>query len=51
MAAIGKPEYVKGEWIKEGAIVIDVGIQTIPDPTRKTGKRLVGDVHFASAKL
>lgn len=51
VAAIGKPEFVKGEWIKEGAIVIDVGIQYIDEPSRKSGKRLVGDVHFPSAKL
>ena len=36
--------------MKEGAIVIDVGIQNIEDATRKSGKRLVGDVHFPEAK-
>lgn len=50
VAAIGIPQYVKGEWLKEGCIVIDVGIQYIEDSTKKSGKRLVGDVDFASAK-
>lgn len=43
VAALGKPEFVKGEWIKSGAVVIDVGINRLPD-----GK-LVGDVEFESA--
>jgi len=50
VAAIGKAQYVKGEWIKEGAIVIDVGIQYIEDKTRKSGKRLVGDVDYKEAR-
>lgn len=50
VAAIGIPRYVKGEWLKEGCIVIDVGIQFIEDSSRKSGKRLVGDVDFDSAK-
>ncbi|MCC7119032.1 MAG: bifunctional methylenetetrahydrofolate dehydrogenase/methenyltetrahydrofolate cyclohydrolase FolD [Anaerolineales bacterium] len=50
IAAIGKPEFVRGDWIKPGAAVIDVGINTIPDPTKKSGKRLVGDVNFPEAK-
>lgn len=37
IAAIGKPEYVKKEWIKEGAVIIDVGINSVPDDTKKTG--------------
>lgn len=49
VAAIGRPEFVKGEWIKEGAVVIDVGINSISDPSRKSGKRLVGDVEFSEA--
>ncbi len=49
IAAIGIPEFVKGDWIKEGAVVIDVGINRIADPTRKSGTRLVGDVDFESA--
>ncbi|RDE09180.1 bifunctional methylenetetrahydrofolate dehydrogenase/methenyltetrahydrofolate cyclohydrolase FolD [Pelagibacterium lacus] len=50
VAAIGKPEFVRGEWIKPGATVIDVGINRIPAPEKGEGKtRLVGDVDFASA--
>ena len=48
IAAIGKPEFVRGDMIKPGAAVVDVGINRIPDPA--TGKnRLVGDVNFAEA--
>ncbi|MFZ1642545.1 MAG: bifunctional methylenetetrahydrofolate dehydrogenase/methenyltetrahydrofolate cyclohydrolase FolD [Candidatus Contendobacter sp.] len=47
VAAVGKPEMVKGDWIKPGATVIDVGINRIPTPDGKG--RLVGDVDFASA--
>eukprot|EP00467_Chlorarachnion_reptans_P023944 CAMPEP_0114495168 /NCGR_PEP_ID=MMETSP0109-20121206/5056_1 /TAXON_ID=29199 /ORGANISM="Chlorarachnion reptans, Strain CCCM449" /LENGTH=319 /DNA_ID=CAMNT_0001672283 /DNA_START=138 /DNA_END=1097 /DNA_ORIENTATION=- len=50
VAAMGKPEYVKGEWIKPGAIVIDVGINSVDDSTKKRGYRLVGDVEFEVAK-
>lgn len=50
VACLGKPEFVKGEWLKEGCIVIDVGIQYIEDKTKKSGKKLVGDVDFKSAK-
>ena len=49
IAAIGKPGYVKGEWLKKGAVVIDVGTNYLPDDTKKSGQRLVGDVDFASA--
>ncbi|KAL4074435.1 formate--tetrahydrofolate ligase-domain-containing protein [Scleroderma yunnanense] len=49
VAAIGRAEFVKGSWIKPGAVVIDVGINSIPDPTKKSGQRLVGDVEFAEA--
>ncbi len=49
VAAIGKPEYVKGDWLKPGAIVIDVGTNKIDDPTDSRGYRFVGDVEFASA--
>lgn len=48
VAAIGIPEFVKGDWIKEGAVVIDVGINRIADDTKKSGTRLVGDVEFSS---
>ncbi|KAM9294649.1 C-1-tetrahydrofolate synthase, cytoplasmic [Gastrophryne carolinensis] len=46
----GKPEMVKGDWIKPGAIVIDCGINYVPDATKASGKRVVGDVEFAAAK-
>ena len=49
VAAIGIPEFVKGRMIKERAVVIDVGINRIEDPTRASGTRLVGDVDFAQA--
>jgi len=47
VAAVGRPEMVKGDWIKPGAAVIDVGINRVPGEEGKT--RLVGDVDFASA--
>ncbi|KAI0464148.1 mitochondrial C1- tetrahydrofolate synthase precursor [Komagataella kurtzmanii] len=50
VAAIGKANFVKGEWLKPGAVVIDVGINYVPDSTKKSGQRLVGDVEFESAK-
>ncbi len=50
IAAIGKTEMVRGDWIKPGAAVIDVGINAIPDATKKSGQRLVGDVNFSEAK-
>lgn len=46
-AAVGKPEMVRGDWIKKGAVVIDVGINRLPSADGKT--RLVGDVAFAEA--
>ncbi|KZV71645.1 FTHFS-domain-containing protein [Peniophora sp. CONT] len=49
VSAIGKAEFVKGDWLKPGAVVIDVGTNYIPDDTKKSGQRLVGDVDFASA--
>jgi methylenetetrahydrofolate dehydrogenase (NADP+)/methenyltetrahydrofolate cyclohydrolase len=49
IAAIGKMEMVRGDWIKPGAAVIDVGINDKPDPTKKRGYRLVGDVCFEEA--
>jgi methylenetetrahydrofolate dehydrogenase (NADP+) / methenyltetrahydrofolate cyclohydrolase / formyltetrahydrofolate synthetase len=49
VAAIGQPAFVKGEWLKPGAVVIDVGTNYIPDATKKSGQRLVGDVDFESA--
>uniref|UniRef100_A0A7N8X8V1 C-1-tetrahydrofolate synthase, cytoplasmic n=1 Tax=Mastacembelus armatus TaxID=205130 RepID=A0A7N8X8V1_9TELE len=50
VVGIGKAEMVKGDWIKKGAVVIDCGINHIPDESKPSGKRVVGDVHFASAK-
>lgn len=50
VAAVGRPQMVKGDWLKPGAIVIDVGINRIPAPEKGEGKtKLVGDVDFASA--
>lgn len=50
VAAVGRPEMITGDWIAEGATVIDVGINRIPAPEKGEGKtRLVGDVHFESA--
>ena len=49
VAAIGKPEFVRGSWIKPGAVVIDVGINSVPDASRPSGQRLVGDVCFDEA--
>jgi 5,10-methylene-tetrahydrofolate dehydrogenase/methenyl tetrahydrofolate cyclohydrolase len=46
IAAIGQPEFVKQDWVKPGAYVIDVGINHKDDPTAKRGYRLVGDVAF-----
>ncbi|MDR3576950.1 MAG: bifunctional methylenetetrahydrofolate dehydrogenase/methenyltetrahydrofolate cyclohydrolase FolD [Anaerolineaceae bacterium] len=50
IAAIGKVEMVRGDWIKPGAAVIDVGINSVPDATKKSGHRLVGDVNFEEAR-
>jgi methylenetetrahydrofolate dehydrogenase (NADP+)/methenyltetrahydrofolate cyclohydrolase len=49
VSAIGKPKFVKGEWIKEGAVVIDVGINSVDDPSSPKGYKLVGDVEFEEA--
>jgi methylenetetrahydrofolate dehydrogenase (NADP+)/methenyltetrahydrofolate cyclohydrolase len=50
VAAVGRPEMVKGDWVKPGACVIDVGINRVPAPEKGEGKtKLVGDVDFASA--
>lgn len=50
IAAVGIPQYVKGDWLKKGSVVIDVGINYIADSTAKNGRKLVGDVDFESAK-
>ena len=49
VAAVGRPEMITGDWIGEGATVIDVGINRIPHPEKEGKNKLVGDVHFASA--
>ena len=46
IAAIGKPDFVTADMVKEGAVVIDVGTTRVPDATRKSGFRLNGDVKF-----
>lgn len=48
VAALGRAEFLKGDMVKEGAVVIDVGITRIEDQTKKLGYRLVGDVEFMS---
>lgn len=47
VAALGKPEFLKADMVKEGAVVIDVGITRMADPSKKSGFRLAGDVDFA----
>ncbi|RWS17121.1 C-1-tetrahydrofolate synthase: cytoplasmic-like protein, partial [Dinothrombium tinctorium] len=51
VVAIGRANFVKGDWIKPGAVVIDCGISAVPDASKKSGQRLVGDVDFAECKL
>ena len=46
IAAVGRPEMVKADWVKPGAVVIDVGINRIEDATKKSGYRLTGDVAY-----
>ncbi|NLM16601.1 MAG: bifunctional methylenetetrahydrofolate dehydrogenase/methenyltetrahydrofolate cyclohydrolase FolD [Candidatus Riflebacteria bacterium] len=50
VAAIGQPAFIKGSWIKEGAVVIDVGITYVPDPESSSLYKLFGDVEFEEAK-
>ncbi len=50
IVAIGRPEFVTGDMVKPGAVVIDVGVNRVDDPSRKQGYRLVGDVKFQEAK-
>ncbi len=50
IVAIGKPEFLTGEMIKPGAVVVDVGVNRVDDPSTKKGYRLVGDVRFAEAQ-
>lgn len=46
IAAVGRPEMVKADWVKPGAVVIDVGINRVEDATKKSGYRLTGDVAY-----
>jgi methylenetetrahydrofolate dehydrogenase (NADP+)/methenyltetrahydrofolate cyclohydrolase len=50
IAALGVPEFVTADFVKPGAVVIDVGVNRVPDATTKTGSRLVGDVAFATVQ-
>jgi methylenetetrahydrofolate dehydrogenase (NADP+)/methenyltetrahydrofolate cyclohydrolase len=50
IAAMGVAEFVKADMVKPGAVVIDVGVNRVPDPTAKSGSRLVGDVAFAEVQ-
>ncbi|EAN84593.1 putative C-1-tetrahydrofolate synthase, cytoplasmic [Trypanosoma cruzi] len=50
VAAMGKPGFVRGEWIREGAAVIDVGTTPVDDPSKKAGYRIAGDVCFEEAQ-
>lgn len=50
VAAVGVPHLIKAEDVKEGAVIIDVGVNRIPDATKKSGTRLVGDVDFEGVK-
>jgi len=50
VAAVGRPEMVKADFVKDGAVVIDVGINRIPDPSRPRGYRIVGDVDYEAVK-
>jgi methylenetetrahydrofolate dehydrogenase (NADP+) / methenyltetrahydrofolate cyclohydrolase len=50
IAAIGKPEAIHGDMLRPGAVVIDVGINRVADATTSKGYRVVGDVHFESAR-
>jgi 5,10-methylene-tetrahydrofolate dehydrogenase/methenyl tetrahydrofolate cyclohydrolase len=50
IAAVGRAEMVRGDWLKPGVVVIDVGVNDVADPSDPRGYRLVGDVAFAEAK-
>jgi methylenetetrahydrofolate dehydrogenase (NADP+)/methenyltetrahydrofolate cyclohydrolase len=50
VAAMGVPEFIKGDVVKPGAVVIDVGVNRVDDPNAKGGSRLVGDVEFMSVQ-
>ncbi len=50
IAAVGRPEMVRGDWVQPGAVVIDVGVNAVDDPGSKKGYKLVGDVAFDEVK-
>ncbi len=50
VAALGVPEFIKAGMVRLGAVVIDVGVNRVPDPSAKSGSRLVGDVDFAAVQ-
>jgi methylenetetrahydrofolate dehydrogenase (NADP+) / methenyltetrahydrofolate cyclohydrolase len=50
VAAIGVPEFVKSDMVRPGSVVVDVGVNRVPDPSSKTGSRLVGDVDFSGVQ-
>jgi len=50
IAAVGRAEMVRGDWVKPGVVVIDVGTNAVDDPTREKGYRLTGDVAFDEVK-
>lgn len=50
IGAVGRAEMVRGDWVKPGAVIIDVGVNAVDDATKKKGYRLVGDVAFDEAK-
>jgi methylenetetrahydrofolate dehydrogenase (NADP+)/methenyltetrahydrofolate cyclohydrolase len=50
IAAMGVPEFLKSDMVRDGAVVIDVGVNRIPDASSKSGTRLVGDVAFAEVQ-
>jgi methylenetetrahydrofolate dehydrogenase (NADP+)/methenyltetrahydrofolate cyclohydrolase len=50
IVAIGKPDFVTADMVKDGAVVVDVGITRVPDASKASGFRLTGDVHFESVK-
>ena len=51
MAAAGRPEMIGAEMVREGAVVVDVGVNRVADSTRPKGYRLVGDVDFEAVKV
>ena len=50
IAAVGRPEMVKADWVKPGAVVIDVGINRVADASKKSGYRLTGDVAYRGSR-